>query len=122
MKAILEKCRDKIDWYAKNADGNTSDSPDPDDIELLHEINDAISAASRKAVAWRFRHSLSEKWHYDDFPNSWWEVQPLYLHPVTVTDEDVERAKQAWYTYGISENERFRAALSSFANKENRND
>ena len=52
----------------------------------------------------------------------------LYLHPTTVTDEDVERAALAYDGsmptggHDIHHHLAMRAALSSFANKENRNE
>lgn len=100
---------------------------------------DAISAASGKAVAWR--NWIGEKWAYFDADprevhDNGKPVEALYLHPATVTDEDVERALASkwdgtdWiYTAlsncGLDLDEKravVRAALSSFANKENRND
>lgn len=32
----------------------------------------------QQPVAFRYRHSLGEKWHYGENIRSWWECEPLY--------------------------------------------
>jgi hypothetical protein len=73
--------------------------PMEDAMRLMLEAADALSAASGKAVAWRFRVAAPNgnkgKWVFTDEPSvsgGCIEAEPLYLHPATVTDEDVERA------------------------------
>jgi hypothetical protein len=39
---------------------------------------------------------------------------PLYLHPATVTDEDVDRARAAYANGALFHSERIRTALESF--------
>lgn len=50
-------------------------------------LNAAIAAllpsAAEEPVAWRFRHSAQENWHYGQHPQSWWECQPLYPRPAS---------------------------------------
>ncbi|WP_143277396.1 hypothetical protein [Bordetella genomosp. 9] len=49
-------------------------------LRLTHES--ILSAASEaEPVAYRYRHSESEKWHYGPTPQSWWECQALYAAP-----------------------------------------
>lgn len=62
---------------------------------------------SPEPVAWRARHSETEKWHLFEYHPSWWEVQPLYASPPTTTTtttpqpDELRRAKYVAWEQGV---------------------
>lgn len=52
LAAALRDCRETLAWYSVNAEGNSTENPDPDDIELVAAADAALAEydAARAAV------------------------------------------------------------------------
>lgn len=84
LAAALRRCKNSLAWYAINAEGNSSEAPDADDVESVALADAALAAfeADAKAAAAKpgdALHALREKieglgyaviiWSPGDFPS-----------------------------------------------------
>lgn len=72
----------------------------------LHDTRAELAQIkAQEPVAYRFRHSEQERWHYGETDQSWWEHQPLYVSPVSdrLRVESAKLAKYCEWYDGVDE-------------------